>query len=275
MAGWRRTFHGLGSGPGRTGGTGRIARRHRSGLSVALRIAAAGLARPQADPAAAAARATGAGNITIYHSRHIHLSTSPESFNGITGGPRGALWFTNPGNNTIGKITTLGKVRDYAGKGIGKPGSSPRALTGHCGSATGTRARSAGSPPPARSPPSPAPPSPRTASLPAAGTCGTPTGPPRRRSGGSRPGEPRPHSRPREWCIPKSITHGPTGQCGSPTAAFPVPTTRSAGSPIRGPSPFTRSRVSRRDSGRLGRGPVVHLPQQQRRRADHHQRRPH
>ena len=84
-------------------------------------VGAAGLARPQADPAAAAARATGAGHITIYHSRHIHLSTSPESFNGITGGPRGALWFTNPGNNTIGKITTLGKVRDYAGKGIGNP----------------------------------------------------------------------------------------------------------------------------------------------------------
>lgn len=81
---------------------------------------AVGLAGAHAD-SAAAARATGAGHITIYSSPKIRLSTSPESFNGITGGPDGALWFTNPGNNTIGRITTLGQVRDYAGKGIGNP----------------------------------------------------------------------------------------------------------------------------------------------------------
>src|SRR5258708_5049885 len=68
---------------------------------------------------AGAAPATRAGKVTIFSPPNIHLSTSPESANGITAGPDGALWFTNPGNNTIGRITTLGKVTDYAGKGIG------------------------------------------------------------------------------------------------------------------------------------------------------------
>jgi virginiamycin B lyase len=117
MAGWRRTFHGPGSAPGRGGGARRTARR-RWGASAALLLAAAGLAWTQADPAAAAP-ADGAGIITIYHSPAIHLSTSPESDNGITGGPDGAVWFTNPGNNTIGRINVVGRVRDFAGKGIG------------------------------------------------------------------------------------------------------------------------------------------------------------
>lgn len=33
---------------------------------------------------------------------------------GITSGPDGALWFTNYGNNTIGRITTTGMVSNYA-----------------------------------------------------------------------------------------------------------------------------------------------------------------
>jgi streptogramin lyase len=32
---------------------------------------------------------------------------------GITSGPDGALWFTNAGNNSIGRITTSGKVTNY------------------------------------------------------------------------------------------------------------------------------------------------------------------
>ena len=95
-------------------------------ISIALLTAGAGLAGAPADAAAAtptaaapATPAIGAGSITIYHSPNIHLSTSPESANGITGGPDGSLWFTNPGNNTIGRSTTYGQVTDYKGKGIG------------------------------------------------------------------------------------------------------------------------------------------------------------
>ena len=40
---------------------------------------------------------------------------------GIVAGPDGALWFTNPGNNSIGRITTAGKVKNYTGTGIKHP----------------------------------------------------------------------------------------------------------------------------------------------------------
>lgn len=33
--------------------------------------------------------------------------------NGITAGPDGALWFTNSANNSIGRITTGGRVTNY------------------------------------------------------------------------------------------------------------------------------------------------------------------
>jgi virginiamycin B lyase len=46
---------------------------------------------------------------------------SGDSNNGITAGPDGALWFANPRNQTIGRITTYGWVTDYKGKGIGNP----------------------------------------------------------------------------------------------------------------------------------------------------------
>jgi virginiamycin B lyase len=36
-------------------------------------------------------------------------------------GPDGALWFTNPGNNSIGRITTTGTVTNYKGHGIADP----------------------------------------------------------------------------------------------------------------------------------------------------------
>jgi hypothetical protein len=48
------------------------------------------------------------------------LISGPE---GITAGPDGALWFTNAGNNTIGRITTSGVVTSYTGTGIDDPTS--------------------------------------------------------------------------------------------------------------------------------------------------------
>ena len=40
---------------------------------------------------------------------------------GITAGPDGALWFTNAGNNSIGRITTAGTVTSYADPSISAP----------------------------------------------------------------------------------------------------------------------------------------------------------
>ncbi len=40
---------------------------------------------------------------------------------GITVGPDGALWFTNAGNNTIGRITTAGALTSFAGAAINDP----------------------------------------------------------------------------------------------------------------------------------------------------------
>jgi virginiamycin B lyase len=39
----------------------------------------------------------------------------------ITAGSDGALWFTNDGNNSIGRITTKGKVTTFTGHAISKP----------------------------------------------------------------------------------------------------------------------------------------------------------
>ena len=55
-------------------------------------------------------------------------STSPY---GITAGPDGALWFTNYGNNSIGRITTAGVVTNYTGPRIDAPqGDHRRARRG-------------------------------------------------------------------------------------------------------------------------------------------------
>ena len=40
----------------------------------------------------------------------------------IAAGPDGALWLTNAGSNSIGRITTGGQVTDYTGPGIDVPG---------------------------------------------------------------------------------------------------------------------------------------------------------
>ncbi|MGO8957518.1 MAG: IPT/TIG domain-containing protein [Streptosporangiaceae bacterium] len=134
MVDWRRTLFGPGSAPGSGGATGQIARRGRWCLSIALLTAAAGLAGASADAAAAAPAdraapaghvatvpAEAAGSITFYSSPKIFLSRSGDSDNSITAGPDGALWFTNPRNRSIGRITTYGYVTDYRGHGIGNP----------------------------------------------------------------------------------------------------------------------------------------------------------
>ena len=40
---------------------------------------------------------------------------------GIAAGPDGALWFTNEGDNSIGRITTSGVISSYTGNGIDGP----------------------------------------------------------------------------------------------------------------------------------------------------------
>ena len=163
------------------------------------------------------------------HHLHRRRHQRPD---GITAGPDGALWFTNPtGNDSIGRITTTGTVTSYTSTGIDSPAGSRPGRTGRCGSPTPATARSGGSPPPGRSPATPAPASTaRRGSRPArTGRCGSPT-PGTTRSGGSPP--------------PGTVTSytGP---------GISVP----AG-----------------DHGRARRGAVVHQHRQQLDRADHHHR---
>ena len=39
----------------------------------------------------------------------------------ITAGPDGAMWFTNQGTNSIGRITTTGQITTFTGTGISRP----------------------------------------------------------------------------------------------------------------------------------------------------------
>ena len=193
---------------------------------------------------------------------------------GIAVGPDGALWFTNYGNDSIGRITTTGTVTNYTGPGINQPTGSPPAPTVRCGSPTTATTRSGGSP-----------------------TAGTVTEL-------HRPGHQRPerdHGRPRRRVVvhqrrattrsggsppPGTVTNytgtghqrsrtgsppAPTGRCGSPTTA----TTRSGGSPPPGRvTNYTGTGISDPygDHGRARRGAVVHQLRQQLDRADHHRR---
>src|SRR5215469_14273342 len=58
----------------------------------------------------AAATADGAGHVTLYAG-----IASPDS---IAVGPDRALWFTNHGNNSIGRITTGGTVTSFTDPSI-------------------------------------------------------------------------------------------------------------------------------------------------------------
>jgi hypothetical protein len=59
------------------------------------------------------AAASGAGRVTIYPGIDVPYE--------IAAGPDGALWFTNSGNASIGRITTTGTVTNYTGTGISAP----------------------------------------------------------------------------------------------------------------------------------------------------------
>ena len=107
---------GAGSGPGggirpvpRRGLAGRLGRSVVTGLlmTASLAVAAASPGIP-----ASAATAPGAGKITLYSDQ---VFTGPDQ---MTAGPDGALWFTNTGNNSIGRITTAGQLTNtYPGAG--------------------------------------------------------------------------------------------------------------------------------------------------------------
>jgi hypothetical protein len=64
-------------------------------------------------PPAPAAAAAGAGMVTLY--------AGISGPNDITAGPGGALWFTNDGNNSVGRITAAGSVTSYLSAGIFGP----------------------------------------------------------------------------------------------------------------------------------------------------------
>src|SRR5260370_8797739 len=61
------------------------------------------------------AAASGAGKVTIFPGTGIDNPAA------IAAGPDGALWFTNQGNNSIGRITTAGAVTTYTDRSISKP----------------------------------------------------------------------------------------------------------------------------------------------------------
>jgi streptogramin lyase len=117
---WRRAIPGLAAG---VDGRGLVLRRRR--LLLRLRGPVAVLAgvpllslglvagAASVSGAAAVASASGVGIVTMYPS-----ISNPR---GITAGPDGALWFTNDGNNSIGRITTTGTVSTYTGTGIDDP----------------------------------------------------------------------------------------------------------------------------------------------------------
>ena len=61
------------------------------------------------------AAASGAGKVTIYTATGIDNPIE------IAAGPDGALWFTNHGNNSIGRITTAGVVTNFTDPSISLP----------------------------------------------------------------------------------------------------------------------------------------------------------
>ena len=110
------------------------------GLAVLAAVAGAALV-----PVASSATANAAAPVvTLYPRTGIDQPAS------ITTGPDGALWFTNPGNESIGRITTAGVISNYSGPGIDPTnfakqpsGRAPTRvsrpdLTERCGSPIGT-----------------------------------------------------------------------------------------------------------------------------------------
>ncbi len=81
------------------------------------------------------------GKVTVFTNPAI------DDPNAITNGPDGALWFTNGGNKSIGRISLRGTVTRYTGAGISQPTQSPPGRTARCGSPTAGASQSAASPP--------------------------------------------------------------------------------------------------------------------------------
>ncbi|TMF17802.1 MAG: hypothetical protein E6I33_00950, partial [Chloroflexi bacterium] len=84
-----------------------------SSSSGAYSTTATAAVAKQATVTATASLAVGTGLISLY--RGI---SNPY---GITAGPDGAVWFTNYGNNAIGRISTAGKVNIYPDPSISQP----------------------------------------------------------------------------------------------------------------------------------------------------------
>ena len=70
---------------------------------------------PAVLPGSVASAGGGGGVITSFTDPSIDVP------DGITSGPDGALWFTNEGNNSVGRITTSGVVTNYTATGIDEP----------------------------------------------------------------------------------------------------------------------------------------------------------
>ena len=182
---------------------------------------------------------------------------------GITAGPDGALWFTNPATTRSGGSPPPGWSPTTPAPASTSPTGSRPGPTGRCGSPTTATTRSGGSPPPGWSPTTPAPASTsrRDHGRARTGPCGSPT-PATTRSGGSPPPGWSPTTPAPASTSPTGSRPGRTGRCGSPTTTA----TRSGGSPPPGVvTNYTGTGIDRpgRDHGRAGRGAVVHQPRQQ------------
>jgi streptogramin lyase len=53
-------------------------------------------------------------NPSTFSFAYIKTLTAPSNVLGMTAGPDGALWFTDSGRNAIGRLDTLGNVKEYA-----------------------------------------------------------------------------------------------------------------------------------------------------------------
>ena len=171
---------------------------------------------------------------------------------GIAAGPDGALWFTNYGNNSIGRITTAGVVTNYTDPSISDPHGIAAGPTGPCGSPTTATTRSGGSPPAGWSSNYTAPHHRQPQRI-TAGPDGalwfTNEGWPsigRITTAGVVSTTPTPASATRRASRPD-----PTGRCGSPTAARPMaPSARSAGSQSRSSPALARPVADRNGPAR-------------------------
>ena len=229
-----------------------------------------GRTAPSGSPTAATTR-SGGSRPAARSAPHRDASISnPE---GIVRGPDGALWFTNSGNDSIGRITTGGKITHLPGREHQQP-VGDRARAGRRALVHQQRQRldRADHDRRARSAP--------TAARASASRGGSRSGRTARsgsptatttRSGGSRPAARSPPTATRASSTRGGSRSGRTARSGSPTASR----TRSGGS-----RPAARSAAYRRrehpravgDRARAGRRALVHQQRHRLDRADHDRR---